>query len=423
LFYCFIFQIVGGAFLIFNNYYLLIIGLTLFLISTGLNVPILDVIIINKTRGSSKNNEKAFLWSYGFVNIGFIVGFSISGIAQLSLDYSTLFVYSEIFSFISLLTLIFGWNLMQVEISKKLYTTKYRLLNYFLVSEFKRLILLFIITFIFVCLILYGYNFAYYTKYFTIVFACCLIFWLYKHALKIKKTSDKNKFLVFLHLSMFALIFWIMHFLSPMSLMVFAHKNVDLMIWSVTIPPQWLQNVENVTIIICSFFFPTMFDKIREKTNLSFPVMYSVSILIMALGFLNLATSIVLARDDGYVNVIWILVFYCMQGIAETVFSTIGLSMINDLVCEKDSGMMIGFSTFLRGGFTTVIASFLSSSVNVSSKVTNPLLTNNSYLKLYFSLAIIALFSSLALFLMRKRLSLMVAGIGFFKRTKIQTND
>ena len=54
-------------------------GLAIFLTGSGLNVTCINCMLTGFFSSHDKKREKAFLWNYSGMNIGFLIGFTISG--------------------------------------------------------------------------------------------------------------------------------------------------------------------------------------------------------------------------------------------------------------------------------------------------------------------------------------------------------
>ena len=59
---------------------------------------------------NDRKRETAFLWNYSGMNIGFFIGFSISGYFQLNHAYSQLFLLSSLGNFIALILTFYKWR-------------------------------------------------------------------------------------------------------------------------------------------------------------------------------------------------------------------------------------------------------------------------------------------------------------------------
>src|SRR6267142_1671915 len=70
---------------------------------------------------------------------------------------------------------------------------------------------------------------------------------------------EKRNMTAYLILTLGSLMFWSLYQMAPSGLMLFAVHNVNLMVGSVEIQPQWIQNINTVVIavggpLLASFF-------------------------------------------------------------------------------------------------------------------------------------------------------------------------
>ena len=86
-------QLVGAVLLMLPTQEMLYWGLAFFLTGAGLNVTCLNCMVTQLFEPDDKRREAAFLWNYSGMNIGFFVGFSMSGPFQLTGEYDKLFMW------------------------------------------------------------------------------------------------------------------------------------------------------------------------------------------------------------------------------------------------------------------------------------------------------------------------------------------
>ena len=85
-------------------------GLAAFLTGSGLNVTCINCMLTQLFQPNDRKRETAFLWNYSGMNIGFFIGFSISGYFQLNHAYSQLFILSSVGNFVALLLTFYKWR-------------------------------------------------------------------------------------------------------------------------------------------------------------------------------------------------------------------------------------------------------------------------------------------------------------------------
>ena len=107
------FQIVACFVLINPTETSLYIGLTIFLVATGINVPTINMMLTQRLQNDHPRREKAFLWNYAGSNIGFFFGYTASGYFQLDHAYSQLFMVASVFNIIAFLIAVAGWKSLE----------------------------------------------------------------------------------------------------------------------------------------------------------------------------------------------------------------------------------------------------------------------------------------------------------------------
>ena len=80
-------------------------------------------------------------------------------------------------------------------------------------------------------------------------------------------------------------MFWSLYQMAPSGLMLFAVHNVDLMIGSVEIQPQWIQNINTVCIVVGGPLLAAFFTRMRARGwRIDIPKQFATSLILMALG-------------------------------------------------------------------------------------------------------------------------------------------
>ena len=107
---------------------------------------------------------------------------------------------------------------------------------------------------------------------------------------------EKRNMTAYLILTLGSLMFWSLYQMAPSGLTLFAVNNVDLMIGSVEIQPQWIQNINTVVIVVGGPLLAALFTRLRARGwRIDIPKQFAASLLLMALAFLILPLGIKLA--------------------------------------------------------------------------------------------------------------------------------
>lgn len=354
------------------TYLSLIIGLAAFLAGSGLNVTCINNMVTQLFEPEDVRREKAFLWNYSGMNMGFFVGFAVSGIFQLSQNYSMLFILGGVGNIIAVASILFSWKYLRdrdTYLTEKSSTTqhKYLWIAYAGVS----------ILFVALTMLLRSPNFSNY-----LMMAVGVIMWVITLSLafKCKNLQDRSRMLAFFVLTMGSFIFWMLYQIGPMGLSLFMDNNVRMLIGSFRIAPQWALNINSVVVIIGGPILALILQNMRKSgKNISNPVLFSMALIFIGLGFVVLPIGIHLADPKtGLVSFIWVLVSYILQSMGELCISPIGYAMVGRLVPRKLQSMMMGV-WMMTSGIAGIGSSYISNDAVSGQNLTHPLLSNPSF--------------------------------------------
>ena len=302
------------------------------------------------------------------MNIGFFIGFAVAGHYQLTGDYSRLFWFASIGNFLAIILVGFNWRHLADRNTPLLDVTA---------SAFRlRLmagiaILLALVPTVWVMLQHTGST-EILLKGIGALVAAMLLYLTFKH----RDRLERNNMWAFLILALGSLVFWSLYQMAPNGLQLFAVNNVDLHVWGIEIAPQWVQNINTVVIVIGGPLLASWFGSLRRKGwNIDIPLQFSISLLLMGLGFLALPVGISLANDVGRSAFVWLFASYVLQAVGELLISPIGYAMIGKLAPRKYQGIMMG-SWMMVTGLASLFAGDFSGMVpepaGNTALVTNP---------------------------------------------------
>ena len=145
--------------------------------------------------------------------------------------------------------------------------------------------------------------------------------------------------------------------MAPSGLQLFAVNNVNLMIGSVKIPPQWIQNINTVGIVVGGPLLAALFTRLRARG-------WKIDIPQAVRGVADpdgarLSRSPARASSspavDGKSAFAWLFVSYVLQSVGELLISPIGYAMIGKLAPRQYQGVMMG-SWMLVTGLASLFA-------------------------------------------------------------------
>lgn len=346
-------------------------GLATFLTGAGINVTCINCLLTQLFQPNDKRREAAFLWNYSGMNIGFFIGFYISGYYYKHHDYQTLFILAGLGSLIALVLTLFKWKLLN-----DLNTTLTTLSN---AAKRKALIHgVMILGVLLIALRLLLQN-PVFSNGLVLTVGIAMAFIMSYLAMKQPKVEDRNKIWAYIILAFASLTFWTLYQLCPMGLTLFAERNVDRHYLGMIIEPQWIQNINTIVIIIGGPVLSVFFSSLRNRgRGMTIPMQFTIALLMIGVGFALLPVGIHFADAKGFSNFNWIFACYVLQSLGELFISPIGYAMVGQLAPPKLQGLMMGTWMMLTGVAGT-LSGYFSQMMLGDTQSTDPLITNPSF--------------------------------------------
>src|ERR1700730_1128237 len=381
-------QVIRCACIATGTLALFYIGLAFFLTGSGLNVTCINMMLTQRFTPEDPRREGAFLWNYAGMNVGFFVGFAVAGYFQGTESYSSLFIFATLGNFVAIILAALSWKTLADRNTPLLEATPKKFQLRLLAGI---AILIGLIPVVWFMLQRPGG-----TE--TIIKGICgavaltLIYLTVRHS----DRREKRNMTAYLILTVGSLMFWSLDQLAPSGLMLFAVNNVNLMIGSVQIQPQWIQNINTVCIVVGGPLLASLFTRMRASGwRIDIPKQFATSLILMALGFLILPLGIKLAGIDGKSAFAWLFMSYVLQSIGELLISPIGYAMIGKLAPRQYQGVMMG-SWMLVTGLASLFAGDFSGMIPEPSGTT-AVATNAGDAKLFAELGVGSLVVGIAL--------------------------
>lgn len=403
-------QVIGAYIISLGSVLSLYWGLSFFLAGSGLNVTCLNCMLTQLFEPHDKRRESSFLWNYSGMNIGFMIGFFVSGFFELRAMYNQLFLVAAIGNAVAILVVLVNWpKLKDIHTSYLSKSLKKKTYSVFLT-------LLIVITLVFLLRWLLIY--VTFSNHLVLWVGVCIFFTVAYLGVKQKRENNLSRIFAFLILTMAALIFAVLYQMAPMGLMLFIERNVDRFINGMELAPQWFSNVNTIVIIIGGPLMAFFYKKLRKKGyNISVPLQFFVALLLIGLGYTILNIGIFFASPEGYVNFLWVVLSYIFQSFGELFITPIGYAMIGQLIPKKLQGFMMGV-WMMSLGVGAVISSFFSRFA-LKSLSDNPLISNINFNHTFFTLGLLAIIGALILFFISKRLNKLIAINPKFEETTL----
>ena len=376
----------------------LFLGLSMFLTGCGLNVTCVNNMVTQLFEPDDPRRESAFLWNYSGMNIGFFLGFMVSGYFELTQNYAALFSFGGLGNVVAVAGAIFSWKYLR---DRDTYLTdkpiqergKQLWKAYLIIAVLFGALMVLLRHSDLSSYLIMGIGFA--------MWVITLIIAFSRPSLK-----EKSRMIVFFILTMASLIFWALYQLAPMALTLFAANNVNMVVQLFgkvfEIAPQWLQNVNTIIIVFGAPFMAWLLTKLRGKgINVTNPVLFVLSLACIGLGFVILPIGIGLADPTtGLVAVHWMFWSYALQSVGELCISPIGYAMVGKMVPKKLQGFMMGI-WMMTSGVAAVGSNYISQwAVAGNDGLQDALITNAGYAHVFNKIGWVSIGAAVVLMLL-----------------------
>ncbi len=371
-------QVLGCGCIAAGSVAMLYVGLALFLTGSGLNVTCINMMLTQRFKPDDARREGAFLWNYAGMNIGFFVGFAAAGHYQLTENYSGLFTFATIGNFVAIIIAALYWKTLADRDTPLEEVDKGKFRQRFVAGIGILLGLVPVVWF----LLQHPHGTERLVKGISAIVALTLVWLAWKH----RDAREKNNMWAYLILTIGSLVFWALYQMAPSGLQLFAVQNVNRKVWGHEVAPQWIQNINTIVIVVGGPLMHALFVKLRARGFLiDVPKQFSISLILMGLGFLALPVGIAFAGADGMSSFWWLFVSYVLQSIGELLISPVGYAMIGKLAPRQYQGIMMG-SWMLVTGLASLFAGDFSSMVPEPAEGSAALSTNPLWSRLFLAL-------------------------------------
>lgn len=377
-------------------------GLAFFLTGSGLNVTCLNMMLTQRFAPEDDRREAAFLWNYAGMNVGFFVGFTVAGHFQLAEAYGTIFWFATIGNTGAIVLALLFWRTLadrDTPLSQRRGADFWRRFAIGLGVLAGLVPLL-------AWLLQHPSDTAAGMKALCYGVGLVLLVLTLRHPV----AAEKRRMQAYLVLTLGSLVFWSLYQMAPNGLQMFAVGNVWMNVWGVPVAPQWVQNINTVTIVIGGPWLAAVFARWRTRGwPVDIPMQFAASLLLMGLGFLALPLGIHLADPvTGRSDFVWLFLSYLLQSVGELLISPVGYAMIGRLAPRQYQGVMMG-SWMLVTGLASLYAG------DFSGMVAQPvdgsaLTTNPQYATLFTQLAVGSLLTAVVMWLLRPWLRRLIDG-------------
>ncbi len=384
-------QVIGCGCIAVGTAAMFYIGLAFFLTGSGLNVTCINMMLTQRFTSDDPRREGAFLWNYAGMNVGFFVGFTVAGYFQGTESYSRLFIFATLGNFVAIILAAWSWKTLADRNTPLIEATPKQFRQRLLAGIG---ILIGLIPVVWFMLQRPGGTETL-IKGICAAVALTLIYLTLRHP----DRREKRNMTAYLILTVGTLMFWSLYQMAPSGLMLFAVNNVNLMIGSVQIQPQWILNINTVCIVVGGPLLASLFTRMRARGwRIDIPKQFATALILMAFGFLILPLGIKLAGIDGKSAFVWLFMSYVLQSVGELLISPIGYAMIGKIAPKQYQGIMMG-SWMLWTGLASLFAGDFSGMIP-APEGSSAVATNPQYVTLFGALGVGSLVVGIALALL-----------------------
>ncbi|HRD69003.1 MAG TPA: oligopeptide:H+ symporter [Legionella sp.] len=397
-----IIQSIGIVLLAWSEKNLLYTGLSLFLIGSGLNTTCCNSLLTQLFPSDDSRKDKAFFWSYSAMNVGFFAGYIVSGLFDYKNQYQQLFYASAVINMLTVVFILYRWKEFKDHdtfLATLKNQTQKQIKNYLGVVGILILVPILILCF----------HDANLSNYLVILISIFMFFVILALGLRQKLKSDQKKIMVYLVLTVTSIVFWMIYYTGPMGVTLFIKNNVDKHFLNYEVPTQWILNINTILIIAGAPLLSMLINKLQsEGFKVSVTKQFVCAFFALALSFLFLTAAVIFSNGDGYCSLIWIVLHYAAQSIAELLIGPVGYAMIGRIAPAKLHGILMGTWMMVSGVSASLSQLFSNNMVKTESSV--PLVTNPDYLSVFNQLCLWALFGGIFLYLVSSKIGSWVDG-------------
>lgn len=191
---------------------------------------------------------------------------------------------------------------------------------------------------------------------------------------EITKASAKERRTLILCLILIiqAIIFFVLYMQMPMSLNLFAMRNVEHSLLGIPIEPASYQVFNSFWIIILSPILAIVYNQLAYRgKDLSIPGKFATGTFITGIGFMILPFAATFASHNGIISGGWLVAFYLFESVGELLVSALGLAMVSRYVPERLMGFTMG-AWFLCSSIAGIIAGHVASLADIPQSITDP---------------------------------------------------
>lgn len=386
-----ILQTIGCLFIAKMTLSFLFLGMAIFMVGSGMNVPCINCLIAQLFQPSDRRRDYAFLWNYSGMNIGFFIGVSIAGFFQTTRSFHELFLLASISNVIALCITFIHWKKL-ADVDTALSQKNSAHLTRAIIGIASIIFLIFFLNKILIHAMI-GSKIILSLGIMMAIMVLIII-------IRRKNKHEKKQLIAYSTFAIAALVFYTIYQLIPMGLTLFLERNVDRQFFGMTIPPAWFLNIDTLIIIIGCPLLSIVTQKLRNRgyhVNLS--LFFSAGLMLIGLAMLVLTIGIYFANANGFISIGWPALTYVLLSFAEIALSPIGYALVAELSPPNLRGILMGV-WLMVSGVAAIIANIFSNQALGPTKSLSPIISNPSYCATFLHLGLTGMAMGVIIFLL-----------------------
>ena len=338
-----------GCLLLISGYFLHL-SFAFFLMTSLANVCL--SMFITHLFSNNQNNQRriAFTWNYIGMNLGFMIGFLLTGFSTLANSYTYLFVLMGSMSIISLL--ITHFFIHEKKSSRVEFNSK------------NTVITLIVVIFL-IALIKFLFDYIEYIHSYLIIAPLFIFIGVWIYSFNQSNSEEKQKLAQFIGFSAMTIAFWSVYFLTPVAMMQLINHHVQKNIFGMTIAPQWFALINSITILIISPMITVLIRK-RSEVNRGYLThtshYFSTCFFFCSIAFAALFLGLNHLTLEGKIPAISLFGYLSALTFGEMFIYPASSALVGELIKESLRGVMTGIGSLnmaIGGLISSMIASHL----------------------------------------------------------------
>ena len=206
---------------------------------------------------------------------------------------------------------------------------------------------------------------------FWLLLACILLIAFIIFSDKTLDIIEKKKVAVLFTVSFFVIFFWSAFEQAGASLTYFASENTQRDLGFFVVPTSFFQSLNSIFVVSLAPLVAWIWIKLgKANKEPSSPFKMAMGLMLLALGYLWIATGVNGVGAGIKVSMIWLIGMYMMHTFGELCLSPIGLSLFNKLAPLKFASLLMAV-WFTANAFANKLAGVFSDLYPENGKITS----------------------------------------------------